>query len=226
MDDEPDRGDAAPFDGWPLALLDWKRRVGAMYAAVRDGDAGEPALAAFRTAKDALFADHPQSPIPHDERARFTGLAYYPYRPDLRVEAALEPDAAGDELVLPSSTDEPFRFALVGRVHPVLAGQRVSLAVYWLSAYGGGLFLPFRDATAGRETYGAGRYLLDTVKGADLGAATDGRLVLDFNYAYNPSCSYDPVWSCPLSPLENRLAIPIEAGERLWTPAESEPVSE
>jgi len=76
------------------------------------------------------------------------------------------------------------------------------------------MFLPFRDALAGRGTYGGGRYLLDTVKGADLGAAADGSLVLDFNYAYNPSCAYDPRWSCPLAPLENRLDVPIEAGER------------
>jgi len=201
---------------WPLDLLEWKRQVGAMYASVRTGGAGGSTLATFRRAKDELFAGHPQSPIPSEERGHFAGLVYYPYRPDLRVEAALEPDAEGEELLLPSSTDAPYRFRLVGRVSPTLAGQRLSLAVYWLTAYGGGLFLPFRDATAGTATYGAGRYLLDTVKGADLGATPDGRLVLDFNYAYNPSCSYDPVWSCPLSPPENRLAIPIEAGERVW----------
>jgi uncharacterized protein (DUF1684 family) len=87
------------------------------------------------------------------------------------------------------------------------------LELFWLEAYAGGLFLPFRDATSGRETYGAGRYLLDTVKGADLGAS-DGRLLLDFNFAYNPSCSYDPRWSCPLAPPPNRLAIPVRMGER------------
>ena len=218
MAPDVNRPDGSPFDGWPLDLLDWKRRVGAMYASVRDGGAGASILARFRGAKDELFADHPQSPVPNERRGGFAGLAYYPYRPELRVEAALEPDAGGEELVLPSSTDVPFRFRLVGRVFPTIDGHRVSLAVYWLTAYGGGLFLPFRDTTAGKATYGAGRYLLDTVKGADLGATADGRLVLDFNYAYNPSCSYDPVWSCPLSPPENRLEIPIEAGERTWAP--------
>jgi uncharacterized protein (DUF1684 family) len=204
---------------WPLDLLDWKHRVGAMYAAVRAGGDGEATLAAFRRDKDVLFATHPQSPIPSGERAHFTGLRYFPHRPDLRSEVELEPDPDGQELLLPASSDEPFRFRLIGRVRPVLVGQRVSLGVYWLTSYGGGLFLPFRDATAGRETYGAGRYLLDTVKGADLGANGGGRLVVDFNYAYNPSCSYDPAWSCPLAPPENRLEIAIEAGERLWTPA-------
>jgi uncharacterized protein (DUF1684 family) len=88
-----------------------------------------------------------------------------------------------------------------------------SLDVYWLEAYGGGIFLPFRDSTGGRQTYGAGRYLLDTVKGADLGSE-DGRLVLDFNFAFNPSCAYDDAWACPLAPPANRLEEPIEAGER------------
>lgn len=208
-----------PQGGWPLDLLDWKRRVAAMYAAARTGGGGEATLTAFRGDKDALFATHPQSPIPGDDRAGFTGLRYFPHRPDMRCEVELDPDPDGPELLLPSSTDEPFRFRLIGRVTPVAAGQPVSLGVYWLTSYGGGLFLPFRDATAGRDTYGAGRYLLDTVKGADLGATGGGRIVVDFNYAYNPSCSYDPAWSCPLSPPENRLEIAIEAGERLWAPA-------
>ena len=88
-----------------------------------------------------------------------------------------------------------------------------TLDLYWLDGYGGGIFLSFADATSGRETYGACRYLLDTVKGADLGEE-GGRLVLDFNFAYNPSCAYDPRWVCPLAPPGNRLAVPIRAGER------------
>ena len=87
------------------------------------------------------------------------------------------------------------------------------LELFWLEAYGGGLFLPFRDATGGSETYGGGRYLLDTVKGADLGTE-EGRVVLDFNFAYNPSCAYDPKWACPLSPPANRLAVAVRAGEK------------
>ena len=107
-------------------------------------------------------------------------------------------------------------FQRVGRARFELHGQEATLDLYWLEAYGGGLFLPFRDTTSGRETYGAGRYLLDTVKGADLGM--DGaRLVLDFNHAYNPSCAYDPRWVCPLAPPANRLPFPVRAGE--MTPA-------
>lgn len=201
--------------GWPLDLLDWKRRVAGMYQAARSGAADETTLMAFRDAKDALFAAHSQSPIPVADRPGFAGLRYFPHRPDLRVTAPLNPDRSGDDLLLPSSTGDPFRFARIGYVQPTLAGRPVTLAVFWLTAYGGGLFIPFRDTTAGDTTYGAGRYLLDTVKGADLGTDPDGRLILDFNYAYNPSCSYDPRWSCPLAPPESRIPIAVEAGERI-----------
>jgi uncharacterized protein (DUF1684 family) len=95
----------------------------------------------------------------------------------------------------------------------MVAGEPRTLDVYWLEGYGGGLFLPFADATSGSETYGAGRYLLDTVKGADLGSSEE-ELVLDFNFAYNPSCAYDPQWVCPLAPAANRLGVPVRTGER------------
>ena len=103
----------------------------------------------------------------------------------------------------------------VATAHFELDGRPQTLEVLWLDAYGGGLILPFRDATSGSETYGGGRYLLDTVKGADLGGA-DGRLLLEFNFAYNPSCVYSARWACPLTPPANRLDVAIRAGERLW----------
>ena len=87
-----------------------------------------------------------------------------------------------------------------------------TLEVLWLEEYSGGVFLPFRDATSGQTTYGGGRYLLDTAKGADLGSRGD-ELVLDFNFAYHPSCKYDPQWVCPLAPLGNRLQVAVDAGE-------------
>ena len=104
-------------------------------------------------------------------------------------------------------------FERVGVADFRLGDADCELELYWLDAYGGGLFVPFGDATSGDETYGAGRYLLDTVKGADLGMDGD-RLVLDFNLAYNPSCAYDPRWACPLTPPANRLEIAVRAGER------------
>ena len=112
-----------------------------------------------------------------------------------------------------SRAPTPSRCTRVGHVHFSVAKNAAELAVYWLEGYGGGLWLPFADATNGAATYGGGRYLYDTIKGADLGVA-DHDIVLDFNYAYNPSCAYDERWSCPLSPPENRLPFAVSAGER------------
>ncbi|MEO8462372.1 MAG: DUF1684 domain-containing protein, partial [Chloroflexota bacterium] len=119
-------------------------------------------------------------------------------------------------LALPMSTGAALDFTRIGEIEiPFPAGIR-SLSVYWMAGYAGGLFLPFRDSTNGTATYGAGRYLLDTAKGADLGGdVARGHLTLDFNFAFHPSCAFDPAWSCPLAPPENRLDLPIEAGERL-----------
>ena len=110
--------------------------------------------------------------------------------------------------------DAPSRLPRFARAEFTLAGDAHALDLFWLEGYGGGLYLGFAVATSGAETYGAGRYLLDSVKGADLGME-DGRLVLDFNLAFNPSCAYDPRWVCPLAPPANRLPVPVRAGERM-----------
>jgi uncharacterized protein (DUF1684 family) len=195
-----------------LDLLDWKRRVFALYAAVREAPDTAQATAAWRAGRDALFAHHPQSPIAPERRGDFNGLDYFPFDPAARVHAEVHP-AERERFEVPASVGEPMAFTRFAVARFTLGGTGCVLELYWLDAYGGGLFVPFADATSGDETYGAGRYLLDTVKGADLGTAGD-RLVLDFNLAYNPSCSYDPRWACPLSPPANRLSIPVRAGER------------
>lgn len=195
-----------------LDLLDWKRRVFALYADVRADPVPEHAVAAWRSGRDELFAGHPQSPLPAARRAAFAGLPYFPYDPAARVTAEVEP-AKRHRFEVTASAGEPMAFVRFAVLHFSLAGSARELELYWLDAYGGGLFVPFADATSGDETYGAGRYLLDTVKGADLGTQ-DGRLVLDFNLAYNPSCAYDPHWACPLSPPANRMGMPVRAGER------------
>jgi uncharacterized protein (DUF1684 family) len=194
-----------------LALLDWKRRVFSLYAAVRALEP-EAGWRLWRETRDELFRSHPQSPLPADRRASFDGLEYWPYDPQARVLAQLEDVEAAPEPVETSGT-EPILFRPFARASFELAGEQLALEVAWLAAYGGGVFLSFRDATSGTDSYGGGRYLLDTVKGADLGDE-EGRLVLDFNFAYNPSCSYDPGWVCPLAPPANRLAVAVEAGER------------
>lgn len=197
-----------------LTLLGWRRAVAALYADVRETAATDPeaALARFRSGRDRLFREHPDSPLSTAERAGFAGLSYWPFDPALRFEAEVDP-APPERVVANSLGGDAYPLQRIGRVHLPVG----DLDVYWIDVYGGGVFLPFRDATAGSSTYGAGRYLIDTIKGADLGG-TDGRLILDFNYAYHPSCAYDPRWSCPLAPPSNRLAVQIEAGERLGRP--------
>lgn len=189
--------------------------MAALYAGVRaDPDPGPQRLAAFRAAKDELFRTHPQTPIPAAERPAFRGLAYWPYDAALRVTARLEPDPDAAPFDLPVSTGDGLAFSRIGWVVFPVGGSAERLGVYWLAGYSGGIFIPFRDATNGRTTYGGGRYVWDSAKGADLGSDGDS-LVLDFNYAYHPSCAYDPKWSCPLAPHENWLAVAILAGERL-----------
>jgi uncharacterized protein len=149
-----------------------------------------------------------------ERRAAFGGLSYWPYDPDARVVATLSGESADEQQ--PHATDSAVAFSRIGTLHFTLAGQPLILGAYWIAGYAGGLFVPFRDATAGTESYGGGRYLLDTIKSADLGADLGaGTVVLDFNYAYHPSCAYDPKWPCPLAPPANRVSIPIRCGERL-----------
>jgi hypothetical protein len=195
-----------------LELLDWKRHVFELYAGVRAAPDPAQAWGHWCAARDELFRTHPQSPIPAAERSAFGRLVYFPYDPALRVVAAIEP-AAEETRDIAGSAGSVTRFRRFGQTQLELAGARHELELYWLEAYGGGVFLPFGDATGGTETYGGGRYLLDTVKGSDLGG-DHGSLVLDFNFAYNPSCSYDPRWACPLTPPANRLPVEIRAGER------------
>jgi hypothetical protein len=196
-----------------LELLDWKRRVFALYAAAREAADPEAAWLSWRAGRDELFRTHPQSPLPPDEREAYPGVPCYPYDAGFRVLATVEPAPAVATQV-GSSGDEPIAFDRIARASFTLGGEEHALELYWLVGYGGGLFVPFRDGTSGAETYGGGRYLLDTVKGADLGMEGE-RLVIDFNFAYNPSCSYDPRWVCPLSPPANRLPVAIRAGEQM-----------
>lgn len=216
-----------------LALADWRRRVADLYGAVRDLASRDPRAAweHWRMVRDDLYQTHAQSPVPADQRSGFKGR-YWAYDPALRTEATINaanasyevlpsPASASDGapgllLQLPMSTGDPMSFTKIGTVRiPFLDGPK-TLDLFWMAGYAGGLFLPFRDTTNGSATYGAGRYLLDTAKGADLGTAgSPDRLILDFNFAFQPSCAFDPRWSCPLAPSENRLNIAITGGERL-----------
>jgi uncharacterized protein (DUF1684 family) len=171
--------------------------------------------ALWRARRDELFRSHPQSPLPPGDPLRETGLPYWPYRPDLRFELELRPPPEPAELALPTDHDGRTPLTLIGQAElPAPVGG--TLDVWWMRQYGGGVFVPFRDGTAGTTSYGGGRYALDTAKSADLGPGPGGTgLILDLNFLYHPSCRYDPAWQCPLAPPGNRIAAPIEAGERL-----------
>jgi uncharacterized protein len=209
---EQTTGDVRRLPG-ELTLADWRRRTAELYAEVRRLADPVQAHAVWRAGRDHLFSDHPQSPLGVDDPLRTEGVPCWPYDPRLRFAAELIPAEQPAAYALQTAADEVTRIRQVGwaELPAPISGR---LAVWWLEQYGGGIFVPFRDATAGSATYGAGRYLLDTAKGADLGL--DGeRLVLDFNFAYHPSCRYDPAWQCPLAPPQNVLRAAVEAGERL-----------
>ncbi|MFJ6280167.1 DUF1684 domain-containing protein [Arthrobacter subterraneus] len=197
-----------------LSTAQWRREVFALYADVRDAAAsGSPALAHahWRTGRDRLFAGHAASPLPPSARENFTGLTVAAYNPDFRFEADIDDDGAGQLMEVPTGTDGVVPFERLGSV--VLDGVG-RLALWRLKSYGGGLFLPLRDGSSGVEggSYGGGRYVLDTVKGAHLGER-DGRLIVDLNFAYNPSCAYDEAWACPLPGPDNRLEVSLPVGE-------------
>ncbi len=197
-----------------LHLADWRRAVAELYAEVREIAAVDPNAAhrRFRERRDELIACHPGSPLRVDQRSDFAGLPYYPYDPAWRLTGAVqEADAQTREIELPEGK---LQLTRIGRVHVPLSAKPAYLDLFWIEGYGGGLFLPFKDATNAETTYGGGRYLYDTVKGADLGGNA-ASLVLDFNFAYHPSCAYSDQWVCPLAPSENALPTAVAAGERL-----------
>jgi uncharacterized protein len=202
-----------------LELADWRRRVTSLYAAVRAEAEPADAHAVWQAGRDALFREHPQSPLPAASPLRETGLPCWPYDPAVRFEVALGPVPDGSRaLELPSGETGSTLLRAVATVElPEPVGASVTL--WWLEQYAGGLFLPLRDGTAGDAdpaagSYGGGRYLLDTAKGADLGARAD-RLVVDLNFLYHPSCRYDDAWLCPLAPPENTVRARVQAGERM-----------
>lgn len=197
-----------------LQLADWRRQVAELYTRIRNESDPAAAWRDWRQTRDALFAGHPQSPLPSESRAAFHGLPCYPYDPALRFLADLEPAPDATEERPELADDGMALLVPIGRTGGLRETLGGELTVYWVAGYGGGLFLPFTDATSGSETYGGGRYLLDGIKGADLGMK-EGRLVLDFNFAYHPSCVHSAAWTCPLAPPGNRLPGPVRGGERL-----------
>jgi len=195
-------------------IADWRRRIFALYAEVRAASEPLAAHEIWRAGRESLFRHHPQSPLVDDPARTSWSFRAYPYNPDLRLIVALETVKDGETFATKVGADGTLHlrpFARTVGLRNLLGGE---LTLYWIEGYGGGIFLPFADATTGDETYGGGRYLLDTIKGADLGGS-DGALVADFNFSYQPSCSYSARWTCPLTTAENRFSVAVRAGERV-----------
>jgi len=163
-------------------------------------------LTAFRAEKDEFFARHPQSPLTPEQRRGFTGLQYFPENEALRLEVIVEPLKGQQPMPMQTSTGGVQTYMRYGRFNFQVDGQTAELTIYQNE---NGYFLPFVDSLAGKETYPAGRYL-------EPESLPGNRFVVDFNIAYNPYCAYNEMWSCPITPAENRLKVPIRAGEKLF----------
>jgi uncharacterized protein len=161
-------------------------------------------LESFRAAKDSFYARDRRAPLTSEQKRGFKGLAYYPENTNLVINARIDRKVEPGIVRMETTKGEQQEYRRYGVVRFEVDGRPAQVTLY-ASDHSHSLFLPFRDATSGQETYGAGRYL-------DLRAHGDEVLV-DFNYAYNPNCAYNPDWSCPLPPAENWLKVPIRAGE-------------
>jgi len=203
-----------------LELLDYRRRVFALYREVRESTLNaEETARRFRDERDALFGEHPQSALDEAQKEDLKGLNYFPYDPNWRKLARLDYEVDEGEIEAELRDDGVFHMRRLAIAHWEHEGENYQLTAYWIGGYGGGLFLPFRDKSReSGEVYAGSRYLLDTVKGADLGMQAD-QLILDFNYAYNPSCAYNAAWDCPLAPQENWLELSVLAGEKAFPTA-------
>lgn len=196
-------------------LWDWRRSVADLYYDVRSKSDMKAAWRLWCERRSGMFRAHPQSPIEPAVRTAFDGPAMFPYDPAFRFLVQLAP-APSERLSFATGADGNTEMRAFARTDGLCDALGTELTLYWIEGYGGGVFLPFADATCGTETYGGGRYLLDTIKGADLGPVRPGGLLfLDFNFSYFPSCAYSSRYVCPQAPSTNRLARPVRAGERL-----------
>jgi uncharacterized protein len=168
---------------------------------------GTSELTQFREEKDRVFRKDPHSPLTPEQRRRFAGLAYFDENPQLVIHGTVDRAVEPGEVPMATSAGEEQVYQRYGLVRFQVDGQPTQIVLY-ASDDSDELFIPFRDATSGKETYGAGRYLEVHTHGDDV--------TIDFNYAYNPNCAYDPSWSCPLPPAENWLKVPIRAGEKTF----------
>ncbi|MFN8383258.1 MAG: DUF1684 domain-containing protein [Anaerolineales bacterium] len=160
----------------------------------------------FRAQKDEFFGSHPQSPLTREQRKDFHGLQYFPENDALRLEVKVDEFTAKQKFEMQTSTGDVQIYEKFGKFHFEVDGTEAELTIYRSEH---GFFLPFVDSLAGKETYPAGRYL-------EPEPLPGGYFIVDFNIAYNPYCAYNEMWSCPITPAENRLKVAIQAGEKLF----------
>ena len=196
------------------ALWDWRRRIFALYAAIRAEPSPAVGWQLWCRTREEMFRSHPQSPIEALRQADYRGPDVFAHDDRLRFAVGLEP-VAGEALELSAGADGQVELTPFARTDGLAEPLGGELTLFWIGGYGGGVLLPFSDASSGRESYGGGRYLLDTIKGADLGGTPEGRVILDFNFAYAPSCAHSPRYVCPLAPPGNRLPKAVRGGERI-----------
>ncbi len=201
----------------PLQLTDWRRTISQAYKEIREVNQDPQQLHKqwfkFRATKDKLYWHHPMTPLMKAQQENIWSTPFYDYDPGYSVWGTFNTNVETYTLETELAADGKFSYTRVAEIAFELKGKPLKLNMYWIDGYGGALYLPFGDLTNGKTTYGGGRYLYDAIKGADLGSRGD-QILLDFNFAYNPSCAYNHLWSCPLPPAENKLSIGIEAGEK------------
>ncbi|RJP49204.1 MAG: DUF1684 domain-containing protein [Anaerolineaceae bacterium] len=163
-------------------------------------------LDAFRAEKDDFFGSHPQSPLTREQKKNFKGLSYFPENDDLRLEVKVNEIPVKEKFEMQTSTGDVQVYERFGTFEFTVDGGQATLTIY---RNANGFFLPFVDSLAGKETYPAGRYL-------EPEPLPGGRFFIDFNLSYNPYCAYNEMWSCPITPAENRLKAAIRAGEKLF----------
>ncbi|MEM9277989.1 MAG: DUF1684 domain-containing protein [Pseudomonadota bacterium] len=196
------------------ALADWRRTINDLYSQIRLMPDPEKAWKVWHGVRSDLYANHMMSPVPEKLQQNFVEIEVFDYDPGMRFYVGLE-DAVHETLEYNLGDDGSSSIKRIAKTVGLADDLGAELDVFWIEGYGGGLFIPFKDESSGKETYGGGRYLVDAIKGSDLGLNSDGKLILDFNFSYNPSCSMSEKFVCPLAPPQNRIPVKVLAGERL-----------
>lgn len=200
-----------PDSAYYLRLGNYRGRIAELYSDVRRStDSAGQTWSAWHGARNELLSTHSESAFAEEGVAP---APFWDYDENFRTVGVIDERPTNDLILAEGEDIVKRRFHGVGHIEFALGDATYALPIYWADSYGGGWFLPFRDATNGSETFGSGRYVLDGAKGVDLGTDSAGNLILDFNYSFHPSCVWGN-WMCPLPSARASLDVAIPAGER------------